>query len=89
MITKIKNEALKNSSIVTTFGKFSFNSSGVIPANKLPKGLLQSVLDMEGFVGLDAQGNPVTDSTDTEEEPTTPEDVTKEEPKTTKATPNN
>lgn len=88
MITKIKNEALKNSSIVTTFGKFSFNASGVIPANKLPKGLLQSILDMEGFVGLDAQGNPVTDSTDTEE-PTTPEDVTKEEPKTTKATPNN
>lgn len=59
MISKIKNEALKNASITTSFGKFSFNSSGIIPTNKLPKNLLHELLQLDGFIGLDAQGNPV------------------------------
>lgn len=59
MIAKIKNERLKNQTIVTSSGKFTFNAQGIIPVTRLPKALIAELLALPGFIPLTSKDEPI------------------------------
>lgn len=72
IVARLQNIKLKNTSIVTNAGMFSFNSEGVILASKLPKDLVEELSKLDGFKPLDKNGNEIIP---TEPETTEPESV--------------
>ena len=84
-IARLQNFKLKNKSISTSAGVFSFNNEGIILASKLPKELLDNLCGLEGFKPLDKNGNEIVlsdepdDSTDIVPEPVEPK-ITDEKP---------